>query len=82
MEELESCLLNFPTGMSSFGEPRFCRGNVEYLGLFVLPAGVDVIPPVIKSKSLMSPASSLYWSNVSWKLSIDSLNASLTSSEE
>ena len=60
MEELDSCLLSFPKGMSSFGEPRFCLGNVEYLGLFILVAGVDVMPPLIKSKSLMSPASSLY----------------------
>ena len=83
IDELDSCLLSFPTGMSSFGEPRFCLGNVEYLALFVLTlAGVDVMPPLIRSKSLMSPASSLYWSNVSWKLSIDSLKASRTSSEE
>ena len=77
MDEFDNCRLNFPVGISS-GDPRLVRrGYVANLLPFFGPFGVLVL---IRSKPVIS--CSLYWSSVSWKLSMDSLSASLTNSEE
>jgi len=82
MEELDSCRLSLPGSVSGDPRPPPLPPHVANLlaAFFLSATGVLVLCPVIRSKPLRS-CSCLYWSRVSWKLTMLSRSASRTSSE-